>query len=123
MDSCSREYQAAYGAVNEDDKRLQNLIYEMEFAKNKAERNKVATRLQRSRRNRRKNKDIVMRNELVVKFFDEQNHKSTLNKMRQLLGRQWKGAGGQEYSGRLHRRKCLDYRDRCGNLVIKNHSS
>jgi len=90
VDSCSREYQAAYGAVNEEDKRLQDLIHEMEFAENKAERNKVATRLQHSRRNRRKNKDIVMRNELVVKFFDEQNHKSTLNKMRQLLGRQRK---------------------------------
>jgi len=90
VDSCSREYQAAYGAVNEEDKRLQDLIHEMEFAENKAERNKVATRLQHSRRNRRKNKDIAMRNELVVKFFDEQNHKSTLNKMRQLLGRQRK---------------------------------
>ena len=90
VDSCSREYQAAYGAVNEEDKRLQDLIHEMEFAENKAERNKVATRLQHSRRNRRKNKDIVMRNELVVKFFEEQSHKSTLNKMRQLLGRQRK---------------------------------
>jgi|GEM_PF-354193 len=90
VDSCSREYQAAYGTVNEEDKRLQDLIHEMEFAENKAERNKVATKLQRSRRNRRKNKDIVMRNELLIKFFEEQNHKNTLNKMRQLLGRQRK---------------------------------
>ena len=90
VDSCSREYQAAYGTVNEEDKRLQDLIHEMEFAENKAERNKVATKLQHSRRNRRKNKDIVMLNEQVVKFFEEQNHKATLNKMRQLLGRQRK---------------------------------
>jgi len=90
VDSCSREYQAAYGTVSEEDKRLQDLIHEMEFAENKAERNKVATRLQHSRRNRRKNKDIVMRNELLTKFFEEQNHKNTLNKMCQLLGRQRK---------------------------------
>ena len=90
VDSCSREYQTAYSAMNDEEKRLQDLIHEMEFAENKAERNKVATKLQHSRRSRRKNKDIVMRNELVVKFFEEQSHKSTLNKMRQLLGRQRK---------------------------------
>ena len=62
----------------------------MEFASDKAERNRVATRLQNSRRRRRKNKDMVKRNELIVKFFEEKGNRDTLNHMRQLLGRQRK---------------------------------
>ena len=84
------EYQIASEALNEEDKRLQDLLHEMEFASNKAERNKVATRLQRSRKERRRNKDIVKLNEQVVRFFEEKPHRDTLNKMKQLLGRQRK---------------------------------
>ena len=59
----------------------------MEFASDKAERNRVATKLQNRRRRRRKNKDIVKLNEQVVKFFDDKSSRDTLNKLRQLLGR------------------------------------
>lgn len=88
IDQCHVEYQVAYDAVNEEDRRLQDLLHEMEFAQDKAERNRTATKLQSSRRRRRKNKDIVKKNELVVKFFEEKTHRDTLNKMKQLLGRQ-----------------------------------
>lgn len=90
VDQCCAEYKAAYEAVNEEDKRLQDLLHEMEFASDKAERNRVATKLQNSRRRRRKNKDIVKLNEQVVKFFDDKSSRDTLNKLRQLLGRQRK---------------------------------
>ena len=43
-----------------------------------------------SRRNRRRQKDEMMRLELVVQFFDDPTPKSTVNKMRQLLGKQRK---------------------------------
>ena len=43
----------------------------MEFAKNTAERNKVATKLQRSRKIRRENKDTVTCNKLIIEFFEE----------------------------------------------------
>ena len=76
--------------VGEEDKRLQDLLHEMEFAKDKVERNRVATKLQRSRRNRRENKDIVLMNEKVVEFFNEPKNRDTLNRMRQLLGQQRK---------------------------------
>ena len=88
IDSCIQEYRLAYGAVNDEDKRLQDLIHEMEFAADKAERNRVATKLQRSRRTRRDNKDIVICNKLIVEFFEESANKKVLNQMRQLLGRQ-----------------------------------
>lgn len=90
VDQCSAEYKAAYEAVNEEDRQLQDLLHEMEFASDKAERNRVATKLQNSRRRRRKNKDTVKLNEQVVKFFEEKGSRDTLNRMRQLLGRQRK---------------------------------
>lgn len=90
VDQCISEYRYAYGCVGEEDKRLQDLLHEMEFAPDKAERNRVATKLQQSRRRRRENKDICQRNELIVKFFEDQQNRRTLNQMRQLLGRQRK---------------------------------
>lgn len=90
IDRCVQEYRFAYDAVSEEDKRLQDLLHEMEFAVDKAERNRVATKLQHSRRNRRENKDVVKRNEKIVKFFEDQKNRDTLNRMRQLLGQQRK---------------------------------
>ena len=90
VDHCYQEYQMAQEAVSREDRRLQDLLHELEFAKEKGERNRVATKFQSSRRERRKHKDIVKRNELVVKFFEEKPHRDTLNKLRQLLGRQRK---------------------------------
>lgn len=90
VDHCYQEYQMAQEAVSREDKRLQDLLHELEFAKEKGERNRVATKFQSSRRERRKHKDIIKRNELVVKFFEEKPHRDTLNKLRQLLGRQRK---------------------------------
>lgn len=88
VDRCHVEYQVAYDAVNMEDKRVQDFLHEIEFAPDKAERNRIATKLQGSRRERRRNKDIVQKNELIVKFFEEKSHRDTLNKLKQLLGRQ-----------------------------------
>ncbi len=85
-----QEYQYAYDAVNEEDRCLQDLLHEMEFAPNKAERNRSATKLQQSRRRRREYKDMVKKNEKLVKFFEEQKNREILNRMRQLLGQQRK---------------------------------
>ena len=85
-----QEYQYAYDAVNEEDRRLQDLLHEVEFAPNKAERNRSATKLQQSRRRRRECKDIVKKNEKLVKFFEEQKNREILNRMCQLLGQQRK---------------------------------
>ena len=90
LDECERQYQTARDAVGLEDRRMQDLLHELEFAQDKAERNRVATKFQRSRRERRRQKDEVQRLELIVNFFNEQNHKNTVKKMRQLLGRQRK---------------------------------
>ena len=105
IDQIRSEYKAAEDAMKTEDKRLQDLLHELEFAKDKAERNRVATKLQRSRRERRRQKDEMMRLELIVQFFDEQTPKSTVNKMRQLLGRQRKQeeflSGERHYNKRV----------------------
>ena len=80
----------AHEAVGKEDKRLQDFLHELEFAKDRSERNKVSTKFQKSRRERRRQKDEVQRLELLVEFFNSQNHKNTFNKMRQLVGNQSK---------------------------------
>lgn len=88
VDQCTQEYRFAHASVGDEDKRLQDLVHEMEFAPDKAARNRVATKLQQSRRSRREKKDVVVRTEKIVKFFEEPGHRGTLNKLRNLLGQQ-----------------------------------
>lgn len=108
IDSCTDEYRLACDIVNEEDRRLQDLLHEMEFAEDRAERNRTATRLQHSRQFRRQNKNIVKRDEQIVKFFEDQNNRSVLNRLRQLLGKQRKEEdylnGEKVYKPRVEKR-------------------
>ena len=90
IDQCRHDYQAAHDAVGMEDKRLQDLLHELEFAEGENEKRRAGTKLQQSRRNRPRQKDEMMRLELVVQFFDDPTPKSTINKMQQLLGKQRK---------------------------------
>lgn len=90
LDQCAREYRYASDNMATEDKRLQDLLHELEFAADKAERNRVATSLQRSRRERRRSKDKVKLYERIVKFSEDQNNRRTINLLRQLLGQQRK---------------------------------
>lgn len=90
LDQCAREYRYASDNMATEDKRLQDLLHELEFAVDKAERNRVATSLQRSRRERRRSKDKVKLYERIVKFTEDQNNRRTINLLRQLLGQQRK---------------------------------
>ena len=90
IDRIRYDYKAAHDAVKKEEKRLQDLLHDIEFAEGENEKRRAGTRLQQSRRNRRRKKDEMMRLELVVQFFDEPTQKSSINKMRQLLGKQRK---------------------------------
>ena len=90
IDQCRNAYQLAQGEVELEDKRLQDLLHELEFAENVNEKRRSGTKLQQSRRERRRQKDEVKRLRLLIEFFNDPANKSTLNKMRQLLGRQRK---------------------------------
>ena len=90
IDRIRYDYKAAHDAVKKEEKRLQDLLHDIEFAEGENEKRRAGTRLQQSRRSRRRKKDEMMRLELVVQFFDEPTQKSTINKMRRLLGKQRK---------------------------------
>ena len=90
LDQCAKEYKYASDNMSKEDKRLQDLLHEIEFAADKAERNRVATSLQKSRKERRKHKDIVKLYERIVKFSEDQDNRRTFNLLRQLLGQQRK---------------------------------
>ena len=90
LDECEIRYQTAHEAVGLEDRRLQDLLHEMEFAEGENAKRRAGTKIQQSRRARRRQKDEVQRLERIVNFFHEQNHRSTVKKMRQLLGQQRK---------------------------------
>lgn len=105
IDCCRNDYKAAHEAVGKEDKRLQDLLHEMEFSEGENGKRRAATRLRNSRRERRRQKDEVMRQELIVSFFDEPQNKKVLNNLRQILGRQRKQEeflkGKREYKPRV----------------------
>ena len=88
LEFSEREYEAAYTEVGEEDCRVQTFLHDMEFAENKAERNRVATKLQQSRRKRRKAKDKVQLYENVHKFYTDKQNAQLLKAMRRLLTEQ-----------------------------------
>lgn len=90
VDQVKAEYQDAHTAVGVEDKRLQDLLHALEFAEDENEKRRAGTRLQQSRRERRRRKDDVKRLRLLVEFWNEPENKKTLNRLRQLLGRQRK---------------------------------
>ena len=90
IDRIRYDYKSAHDAVRKEEKRLQDLLHELEFADGENEKRRAGTKLQQSRRNRRQKKDEMMRIEPIVQFFDEPTQKSSINKMRQLLGKQRK---------------------------------
>jgi len=84
------EYDLAYENAGIEDRRLQDLLHELEFTANAKERNRVAAKLCESRRTRRENKNKVLLLEFIIQFFDDRQNREMLNRLTQLLGRQRK---------------------------------
>ena len=84
------EYKDAFECVGKEDKRLQDLLHDLEFSANAKEKNRVATRLKDSRKIRREYKDKVQVLESIVQFFEDEQNVKVLNKLTQLLGKQRK---------------------------------
>ena len=84
---CQEVYQIAYSCVGDEDKRSQDFLHAIEFTDDKYDLHREALKLQESRRERRRNKDLVEEREDLVKFFQDPQHKRTLDQLTQLLGR------------------------------------
>ncbi len=90
IEQCRNVYQTAREIVSLEDKRLQDLLHELEFSEDENEKRRAATKLMQSRRERRRHKDEVKRLGRLVEFFNEPAQKNVLHKLYQLLERQRK---------------------------------
>ncbi len=102
---CQEIYQIAYSCVGDEDKRSQDFLHAIEFTDDKYDLHREALKLQESRRERRRNKDLVQMYEPIVQYFQGSSGKKFLEELRQLLGRQRKAeqyvTGHREYRKRI----------------------
>ena len=105
MKECQEIYQIAYSCVRDEDKRSQDFLHAIEFTDDKYDLHREALKLQESRRERRRNKDLVQMYEPIVQYFQGSSGKKFLEELRQLLGRQRKAeqyvTGHREYRKRI----------------------
>ena len=88
LETADREYGSAYADVGKEDSRVQTFLHDMEFAPSGKERNKIATRLQQSRRARRKGKDRVQLYGKIHDFLTDRQNQNLLKELRRLQNEQ-----------------------------------
>lgn len=88
LEASSREYEAAYADVGAEDNRLQTFLHDLEFSPDRNERNRNATRLQQSRRTRRKAKDRAKLYGHIHEFYMDKQNQHLLKALRRLLNEQ-----------------------------------
>lgn len=80
-----KDYDFAAMSVATEDKMLQDLLHAIEFSTDKAERNRLATQLKKSRNDRRMYKNRV---EALAPFIDfTEKNKVAIEQLKQVLGR------------------------------------
>lgn len=88
LELAKSEYESAYADVGAEDKKEQTFLHDLEFASNKNERNKVATRFQRSRRARRRAKDRAQLYEYISSFYTDKQNQNMIKALRKLQNEQ-----------------------------------
>ena len=88
LEASGREYESAYADTGKEDSKVQTFLHDLEFAPNKNERNKVATRFQQSRRARRQAKDRAKLYEHIYKFYTDRQNQNLLKALRRLQNEQ-----------------------------------
>lgn len=86
LEDSKRKYKEAEETVRLQEKKETDYMHKIEFAKDKAERNRVATEFQRSRRARREAKDQMLRVEKITRFAE--SNSITIKRMEGLLREQ-----------------------------------
>lgn len=90
LKSCQQKYQICISEVWKHDKRVQDFLHEFEFSQNKQERNRIATRVSQSRKERRKLKDQTQMMENMAKFYGDKSNRQFLDKLKSLISEQKK---------------------------------
>lgn len=93
MKECQKEYQVCTAEVHKHDKRVQDFLHGLEFAENRQERNRIATQVSRSRKERRKLKDRMQLLEGCARFYGDKSNKQFFDRMQSLIDRQKKEEG------------------------------
>lgn len=88
LETANKEFQSAYAEVGAEDNKLQTFLHDMEFAPSQKERNKIATKLQQSRRTRRRAKDRVQLYEKIHNLYTDKQYANMLKALRRLQNEQ-----------------------------------
>lgn len=88
FEAAGHEYESAYEDMGKEDKKEQTFLHDLEFAADKNERNRVATRFQQSRRTRRKAKDRVKLYEHIYNFCMDKQGQALIKALRRLQNEQ-----------------------------------
>lgn len=70
LDECEIRYQTAHEAVGLEDRRLQDLLHEMEFAEGENAKRRAGTKIQQSRRARRRMSDDLISRKALLEVID-----------------------------------------------------
>lgn len=107
LEAASSGYKSAYAEVGAEDNKLQTFLHDMEFAPDQKERNKIATKLQQSRRARQKAKDRVQLYENIHNLYTDKQYANLIKALRRLQSEQ---AATEKYLfGNREFKKRVDY--------------
>lgn len=88
FEQATKDYEWAYQQVNVKDKETQDILHSLELDPiDKNARNRLATRLQRVRKERRQYKDTVEANQPIYEFLTGDKGKNMMNLLREVLGK------------------------------------
>lgn len=90
MKDCQKEYQICMVEVHKHDKRVLDFLHGLEFAENRQERNRIATQVSQSRKDRRRLKDRMQLLEGCARFYGDKSNKQFFDRMQSLVERQKK---------------------------------
>lgn len=88
LEDANREHIECEQTVEICNKRNIDYLHDMEFAKDKSERNRIATKIHRNQKNRRAAKDRTLELEKPAAFFTDKSNKAFIGQLRRLLKEQ-----------------------------------
>lgn len=88
MKNCQKEYQACMKELHMHDRKVQDFLHGFEFSKDKKERNRLATQISRSRKERRAVKDRAQLLEGCARFYGDKSNKQFFDRIQSLTEKQ-----------------------------------
>ena len=87
LEQAKRDYTYSYDKVNTYDRETQDILHKLELERlSQNEKSKLATRLAKVRKERRRHKDLAEAARPLVEFLESEKGKQTYNLLREVLG-------------------------------------